>query len=203
MIIYRATNRENDMSYIGQTTKSLGVRKYEHGIQANHTDFYFHRAVRKYGIAAFVWEILKRCSNHNELIQAEQLFIKRFNTKVPDGYNMTDGGEGTPNRIIRDETRLKLRIANLGKHPSEETRKKLSDSHKGHKPSKETRRKMSKALMGNTHTKGHKQSEETKRKRSESLKGHKGCWLGKKLSEEHRKKISESGTKAWLKRRED
>lgn len=197
MIVYKVTNLANGMSYIGQTAKSLETRKYEHGIQANHTNFYFHRALKKYGEDKFEWEIIKRCKSHNELTCSEQLFIKQFNTKVPDGYNMTAGGEGTPNRIIRDETRLKLRIANLGKHPSEETRKKLSDSHKGHQHSEETRRKMSKALMGNTHCVEHKQSEETKRKRSESLKGHKGYWLGRSMPIEMRRKKSESVKKSW------
>jgi len=190
------------MSYIGQTTKSLKDRKKEHMIKANHTDFYFHRALKKYDKNRFEWEIIKKCKNYKELIHLEQLFIKQFNTKVPNGYNMTDGGEGTLNRIIRDETRFKLKIANLGKYPSEETRKKLINSHKGKsnpnkgkKLSKEWRENLSKSH------KGYKQTEEHKRKRIESMKGYKGYWLGKSFSKMHKKRLSESGIKAWINRK--
>lgn len=44
-------------------------------------------------------------------------------------HNRTDGGEGTSNKSA--ETRNKMRLANLGRVPSEATRKKLSDAKKG------------------------------------------------------------------------
>lgn len=57
---------------------------------------------------------------------------------------------------------------------------------KGKHHSEETRRKQSEAK------KDHPVSEETKQKISSTLKDREGYWTGKKLSEEHRKHLSES-----------
>lgn len=51
---------------------------------------------------------------------------------------------------MSEETKEKLRQANLGKHHTEETKKKMSNSRKGKKPSKPmsdgTKRKISEAV---------------------------------------------------------
>ena len=68
-------------------------------------------------------------------------------------------------------------------------------SKKGYVFSEESRKKMSIAAMGNTRMLGKKMTEETKRKMSESRKGKSYCYgnkskLGQKLSEETKLKIS-------------
>lgn len=223
MIIYKAINKENNMAYIGQTSKNLENRQKEHIIKSNHTDFYFHRAIKKYGTDNFIWKIIKECENKKEANLWEKYFIKAYDTKNPHGYNMTDGGEGTVSRIIRDETRYKLRIANLGKHPTEETikklikshlgqkgankgrifskewREKLSISHKGKKLSEENKKHISEANKGKIgYWKGKEFSEAHRKKLSEANKGKKGYWNGKERSEHDKKKISESFKKLWL-----
>jgi hypothetical protein len=66
-----------------------------------------------------------------------------------------------------EETRQKLRTANLGKVLSEETRRKISEAGKGRPCSEETRMKRSASL------KGHEVSEETRLKISAAQKGRK------------------------------
>jgi len=129
VIVYKVTNRENGMSYIGQTTKSLEARKEAHAKVAGCSGYYFHRALRKYGIDSFEWEIIKRCKSHDELTRSEQLFIKQFNSRIPNGYNMTDGGEGLLNPT--EEVRRKISIACTGKVLTDEHKKKLSESIRG------------------------------------------------------------------------
>ena len=108
-----------------------------------------NRARKKYGIDAFDFEILKECEDE-ELNKWETYYIKELNTKVPNGYNMTDGGDGRSGyKFIY----------------SEESKKKMSESHKGKKLSQEQRKKMSESL------KGRKFSEEHMRKISEAKKG--------------------------------
>jgi hypothetical protein len=123
----------------------------------------------------------------------------------------------TKSRIVSDETKNKIRLANTGKHPSEETRKKLIESHKGKHPSEETRKKMSEAQMGEKHhrfgkhlseehkrkigekNKGHKHSEEVKKKIGLASKGNTNT-KGKKFSKETKLKMSLShqGNKSYL-----
>jgi len=55
MIIYKATNKNNNKSYIGKTIHSLHQRQTEHFNDAfNHNSkSYFHNALRKYGKELF------------------------------------------------------------------------------------------------------------------------------------------------------
>lgn len=94
MIIYRATNKINNKSYIGLTTRSLQERKLEHLRHYLSENTYFHRAIQKYGKDNFDWEVLDNsASTIQELKELETYYILKFNTLSPSGYNMTNGGE--------------------------------------------------------------------------------------------------------------
>lgn len=89
----------------------------------------------------------------------------------------------------------------IGKKHSEETRKKMSERHKGVPHSKEHSENIGKALKGREITwtdklrkyrTGKKASEETKQKMSKSHVGKNNHQFGKKLSGDHRQKISET-----------
>lgn len=95
-VIYRATNKENGKMYIGQT-KNFSERKYKHLIESLNTPqeehrTYFHNAIRKYGEDAFIWDILEEYETSEKLDEREIHYIKILNTKMPNGYNSTDGG---------------------------------------------------------------------------------------------------------------
>lgn len=65
--------------------------------------------------------------------------------------NMTDGGEGSSNMVVSNETRQKLSVARKRRAPcSEETRQKISNLHRGKTVSSETRQKMSESRIGKT-----------------------------------------------------
>lgn len=218
-VIYVRPNLINGKKYVGQAT-NLKTRQNKWKSTSGH---YAGKAIdaarKKYGIDNFGFEILKECDD-KELDFWEKYYIKELNTKVPYGYNMTDGGEGMNGCPVSQETRKKLSECHKGKHRSEETKRKISEGHKGKKLSEETRKKLSEIRKGRKHTdeqkrkigeahRGMKRSEETKRKISE---GHKGLvrsdeWrrkqseahsgkkhhmYGKHLSEETRKKISDA-----------
>lgn len=192
MIIYRATNKINGKSYIGQTIRSLGKRKSAH-ISAALTvgeDSYFYNALRKYGPDNFKWSIVNECNTLKELNRLETYYIKEYDTFY-NGYNLNYGGD---NRQISEETKRKISEANRGRRHSEETKRKLSELNIGKKLSDEVRKNMSKAQKGRKHTeetrkkiagsiKGTQCSKETKRKISEANKS-------KKHSKDTRKKMS-------------
>jgi len=89
MIIYKATNQINDKSYIGQTTKKLSKRIYNH--QKSKRNLPFYNAISKYGIKNFTWEVLEKCDNQKQLNEMEFHYIKQYNTLSPNGYNLTQG----------------------------------------------------------------------------------------------------------------
>lgn len=96
--IYLVTNLVNDKKYIGQTTLTAQERWNTHISAAlNHyDDFYFHRAIVKYGIENFKLTILEQCPDC-ELDTREQYYIEKYETFYiyNKGYNLTRGGSGT------------------------------------------------------------------------------------------------------------
>lgn len=190
-VIYLRTNRYNGKKYVGQATNLEERQRKWNSLSQHYAGKAIYNARKKYGIEAFDFEILKECEDE-ELNYWEKYYIEKLNTKVPNGYNMTDGGEGRSGSSVSEETRKKLSEAQkgeknnmYGKNHTEETKKKISETLKGRKFSEETKKKMSEKK------KGIKRSEETKKKLSEANKG-------KHLSEETKKKLSEIRSKTVL-----
>ena len=170
--IYKITNKLNGKVYIGQSI-DIDTRWRQH---INAKDNYaIHNAIKKYGKENFKFEVLLECPA-NMLDVWERDMIALYDCISPNGYNLTEGGEGYK---CSEETRLKMSEAKKGKPSwnkgipcSEEHKSKIGLANKGRKASIETKMKLSEAH------KGIKQSEESKRKRSESIK----LWWAKRKS---------------------
>ena len=76
--IYKIINVTNNSLYIGQTKRNSCK--------------YLNNALLKYGIENFKCELLITCPI-DELDHLEVKFINEFNTKAPNGYNLTNGGQ--------------------------------------------------------------------------------------------------------------
>ncbi len=179
MIIYKVTNKINGMIYIGQTVKSLNRRKAEHFYNSRKGATYFNRALNKYGEKTFTWIVLGEYSNITELNKWEKYFIKQHRTKIPNGYNLTDGGEGIQGLERTEDHNKKISESRLGKKHWMYG-KHLSDEHK---------QKVSRALIG------HPVSNETRKKIG---KGNSIALKGKKLSKERREKFIDAGKKDYI-----
>ena len=97
-------------AYIGVTGQSFKVRQkqYINDARTQRTKFIFHEELRKNQLIA-EWKILHtNIKTAEEAMKLESYYIKLYNTKYPNGYNMTDGGEGTPGWFIGAETRAKI-----------------------------------------------------------------------------------------------
>jgi group I intron endonuclease len=170
MIIYKATNLINNKIYIGKTVYTLKKRKRRHILDAvnKRNKMLIAAAIRKYGEENFTWETVDRCLFTESLIELEKYYIKKFDSMVPRGYNVTPGGDGG-GYIPSEETKKKLSLQkfgnrwNIGKHRTEEEKEKM---RKPHGPmSEETKRKLSE--IGKRKV----VSEETKNKIASSIKG--------------------------------
>lgn len=98
--IYKITNKLNNKVYIGQTRSARPTDRYaKHKYIASHLEkekyvSLIHRAMNKYGLDNFTFEIIEEVEN-NLLNKKEMEYIQIYNSLVPNGYNLTKGGEGT------------------------------------------------------------------------------------------------------------
>ena len=91
--IYIIKNDINEKVYIGQAVNTLN-RWYHHLSDARKNKKYsiIDRAINKYGKEHFYYEIIEsQIENYNE---REQYWIKYYNSRVPNGYNIAIGGKG-------------------------------------------------------------------------------------------------------------
>ena len=147
-VIYKITNTLNGKPYVGQTQRQLKVRIHKH----KYGNLYIDKVIQKHGWEGnFTVEVLEECATIEQLNAREKFWIAELNSKVPNGYNLTDGGLGHVGRSPSKETRAKISVGNKGKKRTKETRAKIAAAMKGksRKPhSKETRAKISVAQTG-------------------------------------------------------
>lgn len=97
MIIYKITNLINGKVYIGQTTRSLKKRWYEHcnEFKTRKNCLAIHSAIKTYGKDNFLVEEIDHATDKIDLSKKEQYWIAYYNSISPNGYNLTSGGEHT------------------------------------------------------------------------------------------------------------
>lgn len=132
--IYRITNLQNGMSYIGKTGMNFGDRWDSHRAllrAGRHDNPYLQNAWNKYGEDAFEFAAVEIVENHELLNNLEVRYIADYKARGLS-YNLHDGGDGG---------------YNLGRHLSNETKRKIGEKNRanmtGRKASAETRAKMS------------------------------------------------------------
>ncbi len=155
-IIYLLIDCTNDFEYVGQTTRTFEARFNQHKSGKQYID----RIIRERGESLIETAILKVCYSRKELDFWERHFIRSRNTKFPNGYNMTDGGEGTSGIERSPEYRAKLSAAmtgeknhRYGKKNTPEHTARIVASVKGKKLSSEHCAKIKAALTGKPFTK--------------------------------------------------
>ena len=80
--------------YIGQTVQSLRERaKSTVSGKGYKKCSVFWKAIQKYGFKNFEVEILEEVKV-SELNEKEEYYIEKYNSLAPNGYNLTNGGEG-------------------------------------------------------------------------------------------------------------
>ena len=114
--IYKINNNINQKIYIGYTTQSVEKRMRQHKNDDIDHGTVLGRAIAKYGWKNFNYEIIEESDDKEHLLELEIYYIKHFNSKLPNGYNMTNGGE----KLYGEFNPF------YGKEHSEETRRLLS-----------------------------------------------------------------------------
>jgi group I intron endonuclease len=133
--IYKCTNNVNGKVYIGYTQKSLDKRVVQHKSNSKKGSHYLlHKAIQKYGVDAFHWEIIFESKDKNYLLEKmESYFIKEYNSYFENncGYNMTYGGQGgMTDKTHSEETKNKMKLARNKRHVEPMLGKKHSNESK-------------------------------------------------------------------------
>lgn len=173
----------NGKKYIGVTRCKPELRWGANG--CNYKNPYMVNAIKKYGWDNITHEIIAENLTVDQASQMEVELIQKYNSADKRyGYNISLGG--IESKICSEQTKEKLRQANLEKIMSEESKKKISDFQRGQKRTDKTRLNMSiaqKKSFANGNNAMH--SPEARAKAAKKLKG-------RKVSEYAIKKASEA-----------
>jgi len=131
-LIYMITNNINNKKYIGVTTKTLEERFNGHINRANKERSAIQKAIHKYGKDNFTIIEIDTAVSEEDLFNKERMYIKKYNTYLGLGYNLTEGGGGIVN--MSEEIRQKISKTKTGavipklhgRHISKEQRIKIS-----------------------------------------------------------------------------
>jgi group I intron endonuclease len=194
MKVYCIENKIDGKKYVGITRGEIERRFKQHKTitkTKNHSNkSHIHHAMALYGVENFIVYELDCAENKEELFEKEKHWIKTLDTKN-NGYNETDGGEGTfgwkptEEQKKQNSERIKKVMEN------EEHRKLLSEKSKNYwnsltkEEQDKKREQFNKTKIGNQYAKDKhwNLSDETKNKISKSK-------IGISKSEEYKKQMS-------------
>ncbi len=112
--IYKFVNKINGKVYIGFTNNPKRRKScHKHLAQFRKTKSLFHKAIRKYGLENFHWQIIYQSKDKDHCKNVmEKFFIKENNSISPKGYNITPGGDGG---ILYEKVLQRMLTNNPGK----------------------------------------------------------------------------------------
>ena len=94
MYIYILTNKVNSKQYIGQSV-DIKARLSQHFNM--HGNQFISRAIKKHSTEHFEVTVIEYPHVSKDALNAiEKWYIHKQQTKVPNGYNVTDGGDMNP-----------------------------------------------------------------------------------------------------------
>lgn len=100
--IYKIENLVNHKIYIGQS-RNIKDRWRAHRTRYQKEDGPLYRAIRKYGLENFSFEILEECSIE-QLNDREKYWIKYYDSfNREKGYNLTEGGQNASTGHLTSE----------------------------------------------------------------------------------------------------
>jgi len=119
----------NGKKYIGQTTRDISNRLYEHiNSSKNGSTLLVHKSIRKYGENHIICEEIDTALNIDELNKLEKHYIQELNTyyENKEGYNMTLGGDNLVGYIFTEQDKIKMSSARKKYFSNQKNREKQS-----------------------------------------------------------------------------
>ena len=124
MAVYCITNKVTGKSYIGKSVGCVKDRWKAHIKDMRNTS-YICKSLRKHGRDAFTFEVIDLAETKEQLSYKEQFWIEQNKTLVPNGYNLTTGGENT-----RATKALKRKFSKAAKNRFADESERLAQSER-------------------------------------------------------------------------
>lgn len=115
MYLYKITNTKTKLIYIGQTIQSIRSRWNSHKCSSKRLNTYLYKSIRKYGIENFTIEEIGGANSLSELNYLEKLYICKYNSLAPNGYNLQEGG-GNARHNKETIEKMSKKISHYFKH---------------------------------------------------------------------------------------
>jgi len=184
--LYKITNKVNNKAYIGVTIQhnyQARWRKHINSLNYKEGCPLLKRAMKKHGVDQFEFKIILICFDE-DLVAYEKEYIQKYNTRVPNGYNILLGGQiGDGHVGFKHSPETIEKIKQKGKEFREKNPNYFETYREKHKKSME-HVDFSSAVKNSIKF---QQAMEERRKNGIFRKGR-----GNVLSEETKKKLSES-----------
>lgn len=188
--IYRILNLVNLKSYVGQTINPE-TRQYQHFNCVNSSEI-LSNAIKKYGKENFQFTVIyQSLDSFDHIMEMEKYFIEKYNS-IENGYNLSEGGYGSPGVRKTEETKQKIREKAMGRKHTEATKKKLSQSHKGYVMPERQKAAISSSLTGHKRSEVERQALRDRVWTPEMREKARLAQLGKKHSPEALAKLTEA-----------
>ena len=210
--IYLITNIKNNKQYVGVTKFLIEERFSQHAKRG----FHLTEAIHKYGKNLFSIGLIEEVETAERAYELEMYYILQYNTKVPNGYNLTDGGDGIFGWEATEQYRKECservkelhkekKVGMYGKTHTKETKEKMKESAKevertwliGRKHSPETIEILRQKNLGRKHT---EESKQKIRENHHDISGNNNPMYGKKHSPETIKKMKQKREENKVKR---
>lgn len=127
MHIYKFTHKESGKSYIGQTIQTPNQRRLEHiaGSRTSEKTYHFHNALRKYGVDAFIFDVIAEATTLAELNQLEEQYVEQFDC-YQNGYNIRKAGN---NKLHSEESKQRMRESQKAAHARRRAENNGTEKH--------------------------------------------------------------------------
>lgn len=106
--IYRIVNKINNKCYVGQSIDiNNRIKSHFYYLSRNwYGNYKLQNAWNKYGEDNFYWEVIEECLEEN--LDEREIYWISFYNSFNNGYNQTQGGQGTRGYIWSSESKAKM-----------------------------------------------------------------------------------------------
>lgn len=197
--IYQIKNVINGKRYIGSTV-NLNQRFKDHKklLRANkHPNKYLQSAWLKYGETNFIFELIEK-TNNEELILKEQYYIDLYSTHNKKiGYNLSKTAGSTLGYKFSEDSKIKMSNSKINTSTQNNIRKKAESTNHQYLNFhilKKENVDINNPFYNKTHSEEAKEKMRLAKLGDKNPNYGKGPMLGKKLTKEHKLKISNSNS---------